>query len=157
MTSSAAAPVFDAVGANIRHFGASGSGSVVKLCNNLIGAATNAVISEAYVAAVKYGIDPAAMYETLQSATAASPGHERMVKDSVLARDFDPKFALDLHAKDQQLAADLGKLTGVRLAVTSAVNELYKEAQARGYGGQNTSAIIRPLEDLHGVTVEPAS
>ena len=150
-------PVFDAVGANIRHFGASGSGSVVKLCNNLIGAATNAVISEAYVAAVKYGIDPAAMYETLQSATAASPGHERMVKDSVLARNFDAMFALDLHAKDQQLAADLGKLTGVRLAVTSTVNELYKEAQARGYGGQNTSAIIRPLEDLHGVTVEPAS
>ena len=67
------APVFDAVGANIRHFGASGSGSVVKLCNNLIGAAVNAVISEAYVAAVKYGIDPAAMYETLQSATASSP------------------------------------------------------------------------------------
>ena len=92
------------------------------------------MISEAYVAAVKYGIDPAAMYETLQSATASSPGHERMVKDSVLARNFDPMFALDLHAKDQQLAADLGKLTGVRMLVTSTVNELYKEAQARGYG-----------------------
>jgi 3-hydroxyisobutyrate dehydrogenase-like beta-hydroxyacid dehydrogenase len=152
-----AGPVFDAVGANIRHFGPSGGGSVVKLCNNLIGAAVNAVISEAYVAAVKYGIDPAAMYETLQSATASSPGHERMVKESVLARDFDPKFALDLHAKDQQLAADLGKLTGVRMLVTSAVNEVYKEAQARGYGGQNTSAVIRPLEDLHDVTVAPAS
>ena len=57
-------------------------------------------------------------------------------------------FALDLHAKDQQLAADLGKLTGVRMLVTSTVNEVYKEAQARGYGGQNTSAVIRPLEDL---------
>ena len=148
------APVFDAVGANIKHFGPSGSGSVVKLVNNLIGAATNAVIAEGYVAAVKYGIDPAAMFETLQSATAASPGHERMIGEGVLQRDFEPKFALDLHAKDQQLAADLGKLVGVRMLVTSTVNEIYKEAQAKGYGGNNTTAVIRPLEDLHEVTVE---
>ncbi len=152
-----AAPVFEAVGANIRRFGPSGSGSVVKLVNNMIGAAVNAAIAEGYVAAVKYGIDPAAMYDTLRSATASSPAHDRMINEDVLQRDFSAKFALDLHAKDQQLAADLGKLVGVRMLVTSAVNELYKEAQARGYGGQNTTAIIRPLEDLHGVTVQPSA
>ena len=152
-----ASDVFDAVGTNIRHFGESGSGSVVKLVNNLIGAATNAVIAEGYVAAVKYGIDPATMFETLQSATAASPGHERMIRDGVLQRDFEAKFALNLHAKDQQLAADLGKLVGVRMLVTSTVNEVYKEAQACGYGNDNTTAIIRPLEDLHNVTVKPSA
>ena len=31
---------------------------------------------------------------------------------------------------------------------------VYKEAQAKGYGGNNTTAVIRPLEDLHEVTVE---
>ena len=97
------------------------------------------------------------MFETLQSATAASPGHERMIRDGVLQRDFEAKFALNLHAKDQQLAADLGKLVGVRMLVTSAVNEVYKEAQACGYGNDNTTAIIRPLEDLHNVTVKPSA
>ena len=148
-----AAPLFEAVGSKARHFGAAGAGSVVKLVNNAIGAATSVAIAEGYVAATKYGIDPRQMFETLQAATASSPAHDRMIGDSVLPRDFTSRFGLDLHAKDQALAADLGRQVGVRMLVTSLVSQVYQEAQARGYGGLNTSAIIRPLEDLAGVEV----
>ena len=151
-----AQPVLQAVGGNVRHFGPVGSGSVVKLVNQLIAAATSAAIAEGYVLAVKNGVEPRALYEMLHTATADSRMHERLVPDQILARDFAPLFAVDLLAKDLGLAAQLGRQSGVRALVTTLSDQLFQEAQLKGHGQSDIAAIIRPLEELTGVEVRPA-
>lgn len=151
-----AEPVLQVVGANVRHFGPVGAGSVVKLVNQLVSATTSAAIAEGYVMAVKNGVDPRALYETLRTAIADSRMHERLVPDKILARDFAPLFAVDLLAKDLGLASQLSRQSGVRALVTNLSDQLFQEAQARGYGQSDIAAIIRPLEDLVGVEVKPA-
>ena len=151
-----ARPLLDVVGGNVRHFGAVGTGSVVKLVGQIMASATYAGIVEGYVAAMRHGIDPRAMYETLRTAIADSRAHDLIIGRSVLDRDFEPRFALDLLLKDLRLAVAMGREAGVRMLATNLVEQLYCEAQAKGYGAQDATAIIRPLEDLTGTEVRAA-
>ena len=105
---------------------------------------------------MRHGIDPRAMYETLRTAIADSRAHDLIIGRSVLDRDFEPRFALDLLLKDLRLAVAMGREAGVRMLATNLVEQLYCEAQAKGYGAQDATAIIRPLEDLTGTEVRAA-
>ncbi|HJO06632.1 MAG TPA: NAD-binding protein, partial [Chloroflexota bacterium] len=91
----------------------------------------------------------------LNGAVAQSTVMTWTIPDSVLKRDFDPRFSLDLLTKDLGLITDMGKAQGVRLAVTTMAEVVHREAQAQGEGSNNVSAIIRPLEKLAGVEVRP--
>ena len=53
-----ARPALAAMGANVIHVGAVGSGEVVKLCNNLIAGVAAVAVSEAFRIAEGFGVDP---------------------------------------------------------------------------------------------------
>ncbi len=151
-----ARPVLDILGANIYFCGPVGSGTAVKLANQLIVGVTNAAVAEAFVLATKAGVDPALVYKVLNGAVAQSAVMTWTIPDSTLKRDFAPRFSLDLLTKDLGLITDMGKDRGVRLAVTTMAEVVHREAQAHGEGPNNVSAIIRPLEKLAGVEVKPS-
>lgn len=151
-----ARPLLEVLGANIYLCGPVGSGTAVKLANQLIVGVTNAAVAEAFVLAAKSGVDPALVYEILNGAVAQSAVMTWTIPDSTLKRDFEPRFSLDLLTKDLGLITDMGKAQGVRLAVTTMAEVVHREAQAQGEGPNNVSALIRPLEKLAGVEVKPA-
>ena len=137
----------------IFHCGPVGSGSVVKLANQLLVGVANAACAEAFVMAAKYGVDAEQLYEILNGAMAQSATMTWTIPDSTLKRDFAPRFAVDLITKDLGLITDFGKQQGVRLAMATMADLIHREAQAQGEGSNNLSAVIRPLERLAGIEV----
>ena len=65
-------PLFQAMGENIVHIGASGAGQVCKACNQVVVGATIAGVAEAILLACSSGVDPARVREALLGGFAAS-------------------------------------------------------------------------------------
>lgn len=145
-------PVLDAMGENIYHCGPLGAGAVVKLANNLMVAINAQGVYEGMVLGVKAGVDPAILYEVV----ANSSGSSQILKahvPSILERDFDPGFAIDLMLKDVRLAMDLGDSVGVRMLSTSLAAQSLQEARDAGLGQLSTQAQVQVLEKLAGITI----
>jgi len=148
-----ARPVLEALGTTITHVGPSGSGQVVKACNQIVVALTLDAIGEALVLGSKAGVDPGAILEALAGGLAASRLLEvRGAK--LLARDFAPGFKLDLHAKDLAIALATARELGVVLPGTAVVNELFAAEQARGHGDDDNSTVVRAIETLSGHAID---
>ncbi len=148
--------LLDILGGNVQLFGPVGSGCVAKLANQMIIAGVRAANAEAFVLAVKNGIDPAQLYKTLMGAFAASRCMEVDLPNLVLKRDFSARFAVDLLLKDLGLALELGRRSEVRLLATSLADQLFQETRQHGYGDLDAAAVFKPLEELTGVEVTSA-
>lgn len=149
-------PLLDILGKNIHYLGPAGSGCAAKLANQVILGATLAVMCEAFVAAAKYGLDPAQLYQVLMGSTSGGRVMERNMGAKILKRDFHTQFSIDLMAKDLGLATTFGRQEGVRMVLGTMAELVVREAQATGYGGADIAALIRPLEQLAGAEVRPA-
>jgi len=131
--------------------GGPGAAATLKVCNNLMLSAINAVTAEALVLAEAAGLDPGTFVDVVIDSGAASvSGLFRDVAPRAVAGDFSPVFAVDLMAKDAQLALDLAAETGVTLRVVSASQELNRAAIAAGYGGEDSIAVVTAVRE--GVT-----
>lgn len=150
-----AKPVFEATGKNIHYVGASGSGDVIKLVNQMLAAINVAGMAEGFVLGVKAGAKPEVMYEIIRTST----GGSRMLDADLMARlipgNFEPGFALDLMHKDIRLANDLGRELKQRLLLTGLVQQILQEGQAEGLGAEHYSSIVKVLEKLGGVSLGP--
>lgn len=127
-----------------------GAAATLKVCNNLMLSAINAVTAEALALADAAGLDPATFVEVvLDSGAASVSGLFRDVAPRAVAGDFAPVFKVALMHKDAQLALDLAASTGLHLGVLEASQRLNAEAVAAGWGGEDSIAV---LKILRGVT-----
>jgi 2-hydroxy-3-oxopropionate reductase len=142
-----ALPVFQALGKTIVHVGASGSGQIVKACNQIVVAINYAAVSEALVLGAKAGVEPAKILEVLGGGLAASRVME-LRGASMLERNFQPGFRVDLHRKDLRIALATGREQQVPLLTTALVAQLYEALAAGGRGDLDHSALLLLLEDM---------
>ncbi len=142
-----ARPVLETLGSRVTHVGASGSGQVVKACNQVVVALTLEALGEALVLGSKAGVEPAAIVEALGGGLAASRVLE-LRGPKLLARDFEPGFKLDLHAKDLAIVLETARELGVALPGTAVVDQLFHAEQSRGHGEADNSTVVRALEAL---------
>jgi 2-hydroxy-3-oxopropionate reductase len=142
-----ALPVFQALGKTIVHVGASGSGQIVKACNQIVVAINYAAVSEALVLGAKAGVEPAKILEVLGGGLAASRVME-LRGASMLERNFQPGFRVDLHRKDLNIALATGREQQVPLLTTALVAQLYEALAASGRGDLDHSALLLLLEDM---------
>jgi 3-hydroxyisobutyrate dehydrogenase-like beta-hydroxyacid dehydrogenase len=106
-----ALPVLQAVGQNITHMGASGSGQVTKLANQLIVAQTIDAVAQALRLAELSGVDPALVRQALLGGFAES----RILNlhgDRMVRRDFTPGGRSTLQLKDVRLICQLANSLG---------------------------------------------
>ncbi|MCF6093546.1 NAD(P)-dependent oxidoreductase [Microaerobacter geothermalis] len=148
-----AVPVFEAMGKNIFHVGSVGSGSVVKLMNNMLVGIHTAALSEAFVLGVKAGINPEIMRQIVKVSTGHSFMIDRVI-DLIQDRDFNQRFSIQLLHKDMKIATQLGEQLEVPLELGNLSEKIIGEAMEWGYGGLDVAAIIRPLEEKAGVEVK---
>jgi 3-hydroxyisobutyrate dehydrogenase len=142
-----ARPLLETLGRLVVHVGPHGAGQAAKLCNNLIAGATMAALAEACAVARREGLDAATLYALLT----ASTGDSRVLRTRYPLAGADPAhpsgdayaplFALDLIAKDLELALELAAERGLELPVAAAALASYRSAQARGLGGLDYSAV----------------
>ena len=125
-----------------------GAGSVVKILNNLMFGAINAVTAEALHLCQRNGIDREAFVDAVVDSGAATVSNLfRDIGPRIVADDHDPVFALDLLAKDNRLAAALAAAGGTAAPVSEAVGRVNEAAVALGHGALDSSAVIRAYDD----------
>lgn len=152
-----ALPLLSVLGKHIYYLGASGSGSVMKLLNNMLVGVTNAAVAEVFVLGAKKGLDPELVFEILSKSSGDSSTLRRNMPGRILARNFAPAFTLDMLNKDMGLVRDLAASEGVRLLLGNLAHEIGCESAAQGLGAEDISALIKTLEKLSGVEVAPYS
>ena len=147
-------PALEALARNVLHVGESGAGNAIKLLNNLMFGAINAITAEVFVAAALVGVSPREFYDAVAgSGAAAVSGLFRELGPKILERDFSPTFTVDLLHKDNSLAIEMIEDAGASVIVGGAVETLNGLARAAGYGSEDTSATMKVYETILGVKV----
>lgn len=147
-----ARPALQALGPNIHHVGPSGSGTVVKIVNQLLVAINMAAVAEATALGVKAGASPEALLEVIQS----SFGGSRMLTRALplmMDRNFAAATTINILLKDLGLIHEVSQEMNARLLLGAVAQEVFKEGRALGYGDEDIAALIKPAERITGVEV----
>jgi 3-hydroxyisobutyrate dehydrogenase-like beta-hydroxyacid dehydrogenase len=142
-------PVLGALASKVLHVGPLGSGNKLKLLNALMFSAINAITAEMMAISRKAGFSPEVLFGTIAASEAATvSGLFKELGPKIVARDFAPVFPIDLLCKDNGLAIEMARGYGAPPVVANAVQVLNELAQARGLGGEDTSALVKVYEAL---------
>ena len=144
--------VFDAMGKTIVYCGPSGSGQVVKLCNQVVVGLNNLAMSEALVLAAKAGVPPGTMIEAVRAGAGSSWALHNLAP-RILAGDFAPGFKIAHQQKDLRLALELANQGHTPLPGTALVHQLFSALEADGMSEEGTQALVKALEKLSGASV----
>lgn len=148
-----AQPVFTSVGKNVRHVGDSGSGSTIKLINQMLVAANVSAVMEAFVVGAKANVAPELLYDILSTSSGRSQALDNAIPNHLLKDDFTPGFAIRLLYKDLRLALAMCQGLGMRAAVPEATRNLFDRAIAEGHGEEDMSAIVISLANQASVSL----
>jgi 2-hydroxy-3-oxopropionate reductase len=140
-------PIFQALGKTVVHVGDSGSGQVVKACNQIVVALVIEAVSEALVLGSKAGVDPAKILQVLNGGLAANRVIEQRGA-SMLAHDFAPGGRIKTHHKDMGIILELGRMYGVSLPASAQVDQIFASLETRGRGDLDHTALLTYLEEL---------
>lgn len=147
-------PVFEALGQNISHVGASGAGQVAKCANQIIVALTIEAVSEALLLAYRSGVDPEKVRNALMGGFAQSRVLEVHGK-RMTQRNFEPGARVSLHKKDTQIAMEIASRRNLYLPGTALISQLWNAASAQKGGPDwDHSGIVRLLELMSNTSSE---
>ena len=146
-----AQPLFDVMGSDTVDAGGPGKGIRVKIINNYMSIALNALSAEAIALSEAIGLEfDAAM--AVMGGTPAGKGHFTTTwPNKVLKGDLSPAFMIDLAHKDLGIAMDLANAVGVPMPMGGASREVYNIARSAGRGRQDWSAILEQVRALSGL------
>ena len=143
-------PVFERMGANIFHAGASGAGQTAKLCNNMLLAVQMTATAEALALGVANGLDAATLSEIMRASSGGNwplnvynpwPG---VMEGVPAARGYQGGFAVDLMLKDLNLAVDAAADAGTPTALGALARNLFATHRRQNDAGAlDFSSILR--------------
>ncbi|MEI9484258.1 sulfolactaldehyde 3-reductase [Enterobacter cancerogenus] len=146
-----ATPVLMAMGNELIEAGGPGMGIRVKLINNYMSIALNALSAEAAVLCEALGLSFDVALKVM-SGTAAGKGHfTTSWPNKVLKGDLSPAFMIDLAHKDLGIALDLANQLHVPMPLGAASREVYNQARAAGRGREDWSAILEQVRASAGL------
>jgi 3-hydroxyisobutyrate dehydrogenase len=125
--------------------GASGSGQLTKMVNQICIAGLVQALSEAVAFGQKAGLDVDLVLDVIGKGAAQSWQLDNRGK-TMNADKFDFGFAVDWMRKDLGLVLDEAKSNGARLPVTALVDQFYADVQAMGGQRWDTSSLIKRLK-----------
>jgi 3-hydroxyisobutyrate dehydrogenase len=150
-----ALPVLQSFSANVIYMGALGTGTVAKLCNNMMAFCNAAAASEALMLGVTAGLDPEKLVQVIASSSGNSSIFKAFSERALSGKFSPPSFALNLAHKDLHLAMELADELDVPLPLGSATHNLQRMARKMGMGGDDSSTILHVYEKTLGKTVKP--
>jgi 2-hydroxy-3-oxopropionate reductase len=145
-------PILEAMGnaERIIHIGASGSGQLCKVCNQMVIGGTLAAVSEAFALARKADVDASRVRAALLGGFASSRVLEAH-GERILQSNYKPGFRTRLFAKDLRIAADTLAEHQTPAPVAATVQQLVVALMASGKGDVDYSALATVLFDLAGI------
>lgn len=144
-----ARPVFQAMGKNVFHAGAAGSGQTAKLCNNMLLAILMIGTSEALALGVANGLDPKVLSEIMAKSSGRNwalevynplPG---VMENVPASRGYSGGFGTDLMLKDLDLAEEAARASRAATPLGALARNLYAVHSRAGSGTLDFSSIIQ--------------
>jgi len=137
----AARPVFDAMGKMARLIGDSGSGATLKLVNNMLSGAMQALVAEVVTVGEAAGL-PADALRDLLSEGAAGSRITRTKIPKMTAREFSPQFQLALMDKDMRYFLAMAQSLDLPVPLASLARSRMQAARRAGLGALDASAVF---------------
>ena len=140
-----ARPALESFAHRIIRVGPLGSGATMKLAVNAMVFGLNQTLAEALVLAEKAGVERALAYEVIANSAVAAPfvNYKRAAYEH--PESAPVAFALDLVAKDLDLAAALARGVDAPVPQLETNRRVVGDAIAAGMGGADLSALARHL------------
>ncbi|WP_432477104.1 NAD(P)-dependent oxidoreductase [Nocardioides sp. GXQ0305] len=142
-----ARPALESFAQRIILLGPLGSGATMKLAVNAMVFGLNQTLAEALVLAEKAGVDRETAYEVIANSAVGAPfvGYKRAAFEH--PESAPVAFALDLVAKDLDLAAALAATVGAAVPQLETNRRVVGDAVDAGLGDADMSALARHLRD----------
>ena len=139
-------PILACMGDTFIDCGGPGTGSRMKIVNNLMTTSLNVLTAQVLTFSGATGLDQNVALEVM-GGTAAGKGHMSTTYPSkVLRGDLEPAFMIDLAKKDLDIAIKFSKTLGVPVSLAIQAEKIYTDAQADGRGRQDWTAIFDMLQ-----------
>lgn len=133
-----------------------GQAQLLKLLNNMLSSTAFAITSEAFVAGVKGGLDPAVMMAAINAGSGRSGASQDKFMKQVMPRSFDFGFPVASVCKDIGLAVEECEALGVPMWVGNSVRQLWNFA-GRQHGMQrDMTELVKSVEDWAGLDPDAA-
>jgi 3-hydroxyisobutyrate dehydrogenase len=146
-------PVLACMGTSITPTGDVGSAHAMKALNNLVSAGGFLIGVEALLIGKRFGLDPAAMVDVLNSSTGMNNSTQKKFKQFVLSGKYNAGFGLDLMVKDLSIALGIGRDTNTPTPFSSLCREMWASCAQMLGPGQDHTAIAKLSETLAGDTL----
>lgn len=144
---------FDIMGASSVRIGDSGSGSVTKLANQIIVNNTIAIVSEAFVLAVKAGADPEKVYHAIRSGLAGSSVLDAKLP-MIINRNFTPGGKISINHKDIKNVVNTAHAMDVPIPYTAQLYEILQTLKIHGHMNDDHAGIVQYFEALADVIIK---
>ncbi|CDY79000.1 2-hydroxy-3-oxopropionate reductase [Caballeronia glathei] len=123
-----------------------GQAQLLKLLNNMLSSTAFAITSEAYVAALKGGIDPEVMMAVINAGSGKNGATLDKFPKQVLPRTFDFGFPISSVCKDIGLAVDECQALGVPMWVGNTVRQIWNIAAMQDGKARDMTELVRYVE-----------
>ena len=137
-----ARPVLEAYALRITHMGGPGSGQATKAVNQVLVAGIAQAVCEGLALGEKLGLAPDLLVPTLAAGAAGNWFLDKRGA-TMLADNFTPGFKSGLLHKDLLIVREMARAAGIRSTVIDQSIADYGELMQRGFGDEDTSALIR--------------
>jgi 3-hydroxyisobutyrate dehydrogenase-like beta-hydroxyacid dehydrogenase len=147
-----ARPILELVAGKIVPVGGNGNGHAIKLLNQMMFGAINAMTAEMMAVAKQAGVAPKLLYETIAASGAGTVSNLfKELGPRVVEDDYDnPTFSVSLLCKDINLAVGMAAAAGAPPLLGRAIQQLNEVALAQGWGPRDTSCMWRAVEKMWG-------
>jgi 3-hydroxyisobutyrate dehydrogenase/2-hydroxy-3-oxopropionate reductase len=134
-------PVFKIFATHVFHAGPVGTGHKIKLLNQLMFGAINAMTAEMMAIADKIGIEPSRLFEIITASKAGTVSNlfKELGKRVADGNYEDPTFTVNLLIKDVKLAVQMAKGSNAPPLLARTVEFINEVSQAQGLGNKDTS------------------
>ncbi|TAL00270.1 MAG: NAD(P)-dependent oxidoreductase [Rhodospirillaceae bacterium] len=140
-------PLLRYMGSDVTHCGATGCGQVVKLINNTLVFEHVAALAEMMVVGERAGVAPDILLQAVSKGSGDSFVLRNHGMKAMLPRSFPEKsFPAEYVLKDIGYLIELAKSCGVQPKVPATVQEYYRAAVEKGFGGRYFPAIIQLID-----------
>jgi 3-hydroxyisobutyrate dehydrogenase-like beta-hydroxyacid dehydrogenase len=138
------ADLWSVMGAKVFYVGSWESAAKIKLVINLVLGLNRAALAEGLAFAEAVGVEPA----TALGILGGSMAYSRVIDVKglkMVQRDFNPQARLSQHLKDVRLMLEAAQDADLKLPLCNAHRMLLEQAEARGLGDLDNSAIIEVI------------
>jgi 2-hydroxy-3-oxopropionate reductase len=149
-------PVLEAMGSSVVRVGDLGAGQTTKLVNQILVALHILAMGEAFVLAVKAGVDPEKVFHAIKGGLAGSNVLNAKIP-LVLDRNFKPGFRIRLHQKDLNNALSTAQSLGLNLPVTALAGQLINSLVGQGKGENDHSGLVQAIEKCNDVEIRKSA